>query len=235
VFDHLVTNNLHCVSSDFNLLISEKPQVTAECHEKLSEMMFETLESKSVYSLEQSVLALVGIGGLSGLVFDSGESFSNFVFVYDAFSIPRAVVRSPLCGRFLSSEIVHLIAEREGAAVRPVEHGRCIKERCCCVALYHQTEALRHETFSSVLLPDRARSASRASRSSIRRFAPRRGGVHQNVLNSVVKSDTGIRQDLYKSILVCGGRRWSTASRSASRRMSSRSPPVDADPPLRAP
>ena len=106
--------------------------------------MFETFEVKNMYVAIQAEMSLYSAGRTTGLAVDSGDGVTQFVPVFDGFSIPSAVEKMEIAGRVLTDYMEKLMVS--GCGWYPPMGGadkeivRDIKEKVCYVAQNYEQE-----------------------------------------------------------------------------------------------
>ena len=71
--------------------------------------MFETFKFQNVYVALQAVMSLYATGRTTGLVVDCGDGVSNTIPVFEGYSIPHAVGKMEIAGRFLNDWMKKLL------------------------------------------------------------------------------------------------------------------------------
>ena len=79
--------------------------------EKLCEIVFEKLNFKNVFFSRSSTLTAFAVGRTTGVVLDSGNSFTTATIVHDGYSFVNTCKRNSYAGMALSSEIDKYITE----------------------------------------------------------------------------------------------------------------------------
>ncbi len=90
IWEHVFTNELRVHPSQYNVMLTEPPMNPRENRQKMAEIMFEYFKVSSLYIAIQPVLSLYSAGKFTGIAVDSGERFTNFVPIYDGYSLPHA-------------------------------------------------------------------------------------------------------------------------------------------------
>lgn len=113
LFEQLVE---HCYSKCLNTDPTQHPVLFTEPsfnerskREQLVELMFEKFNVPAFYLCNNAVLAAFSCGRSSGIVVDSGATHTTVVPVVDGFALPRAILKSPLGGDFISRQCAQFI------------------------------------------------------------------------------------------------------------------------------
>jgi len=101
------------------------PVLMSECswnararRERLVELMFEKYNVPAMFLCKNAVLSSFANGRSTGLVLDSGATYTTAVPVYDGYVQTKAIVKTPLAGDFVSMEC-RKILEAEGIDLSP--------------------------------------------------------------------------------------------------------------------
>jgi len=104
VWHHTYFNELRVDPKDLSgTLLTEAPRCPKKNREKMMQVMFETFESRNIYIAIQAVMSLYSAGRTTGLVVDSGDGVTHTVPVFEGFSLPHAVEKMEIAGRFLTN------------------------------------------------------------------------------------------------------------------------------------
>jgi len=217
VWSHIYST-LSIMSEEHNVLLTEAPFTTRQMKERAAEVFFETFNAPALCYALQPVLALYATGNNTGVVLSSGDGVTYSVPIYEGYSIPHAMGRVDLAGRDVT-EHLQLQLRKSGyhfTTSAEFEMLRQMKELTCYVAHAPamEEELARKGTFdvethklpdgtAIALGPERFRAADVL-------FNPAAIGsecdpIQEVLTNSIRKSDTDIRRDLYASIHLAGG------------------------------
>ncbi|KAM9995484.1 hypothetical protein ACTFIY_001669 [Dictyostelium cf. discoideum] len=197
IWHHTFYNELGVSPVEHPVLLTEPPLNPKENREKMTQIMFETFDTPSMYVANQAVLSLYSTGRTTGIVMDSGDGVSHAVPVYDGNALPEEIIPFDLAA-----------AEREIV--------RDIKEKLSYVALDFEAE-MQTAASSSALeksyeLPDgqiitigneRFLCPEALFRPSL--LGMKYSSIHETIYNSIMKCGIDIRRDLYGNIVLSGG------------------------------
>ena len=94
------------------MLLTETSLNPKEDREKVTEIMFDTFNVPYLYLHVQAVLALLASGRTTGVVFDSGESISHVVPIFESYAIPHATIKIPIGGRIITDYLRKILSQR---------------------------------------------------------------------------------------------------------------------------
>jgi actin len=218
VWYHTFYTELKVAPEDHNVLITEAPLNPKSNREKITQIMFEHFNTPGMYIAIQAVMSLYSTGKTTGIVMDSGDGVSHFVPIYEGYAFPQAIFRLDLAGRDLTEFLQRILTERGLNLTSSSEKDivRDIKERLCYVSLDYDHELKESVKSSSVEaqypMPDGEviTIGNERFRCSEALFKPslinkEMLGVHEQVYNSIMKSEMDIRAELYSNIILSGG------------------------------
>ena len=155
------------------------------------------------------MLSLYVSGRTTGLVLASGDGVTHSVPIYEGYALNHAISRMDLAGRDLTEYLAKLLTERGYSFTTPAEMEivRDIKEKCCFVRC--EQDSLNDEIKYEMHNGKQITIGSERHRCTEAMFDPsligsELNGVHQQVYDSIMKSDSDIRCDLFGNIVLSG-------------------------------
>lgn len=219
IWNHTFYAELRVTPDEHPIMLTEAPLNPKINREKMTQIMFETFSVPAMYVAIQATMSLYSAGRTTGLVCDAGDGVTHTVPIYEGFSIPHAVQRIELAGRDLTAFMVKLLTERGHSFTSSAEREivRDIKEKTSFIALDFDAamkeaqESSKHEM--NYELPDGRviTVGSERFRCPELLFKPLELGgkeldsIQDLTFRSIQESDTDVRRELYKNIILSGG------------------------------
>ena len=200
---------------DVFAVITESPMQPKKYREKTMEMLFELFNLEGVYLASKSLLSLYSTGSTTGCVVDSGHGVSYACPIYEGYCSPHTITKLDIGGRHLDEYLNKKLfdAGYEFPTAFELEDLSKIKEMLCYVYFAGKYKENKQEAdFKTYKLPDDSIVRLSTERYQIPEimFDPKligldQPGLHQNVFQSIMKSNTEIRAEMFKNIVLAGG------------------------------
>lgn len=200
------------------VLLTEAPLNPPEMRGKTAEIFFEKFSSPAIYIQIQALLSLYATGRTTGVVLDSGEGVTSAVPIYEGFALTHAIERSNIAGQDVT-EYLRLLLRKAGnnfVSSAELETVKNIKEKTCYVV--YNIEKRENDAKEDIepdvpyTLPDGTSIEIEAEqyRAPEVLFNPtiigkEDIGIHQVLVNALLKSDREMRRKLSPNIRLVGG------------------------------
>lgn len=216
-------DNLNVNSEEHAVLLTEAPLNPYAHRQQAAEIFFEKFNVPALYVAVQAILSLYASGRTTGVVLDCGDGVTQAVPVYEGLAIKSGITRMDIAGRDVTAQL-QLLLRRAGRTLvtsAEMEVVRQIKEQCCVVALNaaasEEAAAAGGKGSSSsgvhqYQLPDGSyvEVGPESFRAPEILFQPgiigsEYRGVHDCLVNSIMKCDLDVRRGLFSQIVLSGG------------------------------
>ena len=214
ILEHIFTNKLKVDPRKSNILFPEAANNLKENRQKLIEFMFETFEIAGFYLSSQAFLTLCTEGSTTGMVLGSGEGVTQFVPIYEGYTIPQAIIRLNLGGGDVNNYLEKIIFKEGEHPSIPEQKRRSIikdiKEKACYVALNIDEELKSVKPFEYVL-PDKTKILIKEERIKAPEMlfklsmVGKADGIGEVCFNAFQKCDIDTKKELYNNIILSGG------------------------------
>lgn len=205
------------------MLLTEAPLNPRANRDTAAQILFETFNVPALYTSIQAVLSLYASGRTTGIVLDAGDGVSHAVPVYEGFAIPNSIRRIDVAGRDVTEELQRLLRKSGNVFHTSAEKEivKSIKEKVSYVALDPRKEEKEWMNASSrggeskaveYVLPDgkKLKIGPERFRAAEILFEPELiglewPGLHQIVVDSIIRTDMDLRKALFGNIVLSGG------------------------------
>lgn len=205
---------LKVASEQQAVLLTDAPLNPKANREKLTEIMFEKFQTPAMCVQMDAVLGLYAANKRrTGVVLDAGGGLMTAVPIHEGHPNLRAITRFGLAGRDLTSYLSKIMEEGK-YNVTDRDLVEDIKQKLGYVALDFdkEMEADTKSVEKSYELPDgtAVKIGKERFRCAEPLFQPSlidadQQGIAEGIHTSILKSDAGIRKDLYSNIVLSGG------------------------------
>jgi actin-related protein len=195
------------IPSEHPVLLTEPVMNSNKSREKSAEIMFEKFNVHKFYISLEGILALTASGRKTGVVLDSGDGITQVIPIYNGNVISDGISRLELAGRDLNEYLKKQLAEKNISCCLKI--AKEFKEKLCFTTIDFKNEFLNEKCFK---LPDGywVTIGTDGFKCPELLFKPSLGGIescgiHESLINSLIKCHEIIRQELYSNIVLCGG------------------------------
>ncbi|XP_067660694.1 actin-1-like [Haliotis asinina] len=201
------------------LLLTEAVGCPFETRQRLSQILFESMDVPALYWGHNPVLALHSYNLKTGLVVDSGYDSTSVIPINNGTMVNEAINVLELAGKGLSNYLEHLLEKRyySFSSWAQKYQAEQMKETLCYVSLdvhdeFKKLSTESNNTEKTFKMKDGTVIALRKERFVCPEalFAPNLIGLnghplHKLIQNAVSKSDEDVRPLLYSNIILSGG------------------------------
>ena len=198
-----------------SVLLTEATLVSKSDREKMTEIMFETFSTPSIFLADQSILSLYACGLMDGVVVQSGYGLTQVVTSNKGNPVPNTSCKLNLAGQKLDEYLSKLLEEQNLKALGS-DTIKDIKEKLCYVALDYDAEMQKGDSVKQVYkLPDGQEVGIGQPRftcpealfrpSLVKNSSPGFSSLINEAI-SKCSSETGVdASTFYKNIVIAGG------------------------------
>ena len=214
ILENIFTNKLKVDPRKSNILFPESANNPKEKRERLIEFMFEKFEIAGFYLSSQAFLTLCTEGSTTGMVVGSGEGVTQFVPIYEGYTIPQAIIRMNLGGGDVNNYLEKLIfKEGEHPSISSQKKRsivKSIKEKACYIAL-NLDEELKSVKPYEFELPDKTKILIKEERIKAPEalfklsMIGKNDGIGEVCFKAFQKCDIDTKKELYNNIILSGG------------------------------
>ncbi|KAL8605222.1 hypothetical protein ACOMHN_031163 [Nucella lapillus] len=201
-----------------SVLMSDRPLIPKPHREQMTERMMETFQVPRFYVQSQGVQCMLASGRGIAVVLDCGEGATTVMPIEEMTIRPHAILKGVVTGADLTADLQTSLMQRgyDVMGEDRLEAVREVKESLCYVAEDYDREVNAARDTSCLekrhRLPDGQLITLNEERIRVPEalFRPhlvgRCGqGVHQLVINSIMKCDIDSRCNMYVNIIPAGG------------------------------
>ena len=211
---HVFNNELLVDPVEHNIMLTEAAMRPKNNRENMAKLMFETFNVPGLYIALSPSLTLYSAGKFTGFAVELGDGVSQFVQIIDGYPKENTIISIDLGGRDLTEFMWRLLNYGGHIFFSNSYHKeivKTIKEKLCYVALDFEEELKSIEPYDYEL-PDDTHIVVKAERLKCPEalFNPgwigkEGNGIGKICFDSIEKSKSDIRKDLYNCIVLSGG------------------------------
>ena len=220
IWHHSFYNELRITPHEHPVILTEAPLNPKANRERMTQIMFETFGTASLYVILRATLSLYASGRSSGLVVNSGYNVTNFVPIVDGYCLPHAITKVDLAGYDITYYMLKLIRERGyyfswNNYTEELQICRELKEKYAYVAIDFDAEMKTNKSIKSnqsYEFPDGNTLAfgNERFRCTEVLFQPslagkQAQGIHDATFNAIMTCDKDKRQEMCSNIVLSGG------------------------------
>ena len=199
-----------------SILFTEPINSDISYREKIAEIFFEEYYVQKLFIIKPSILTLLSEGKYTGTVVELDHDISNFIPIFDLYTLPHAIIKSDLSRDTILNYMGELISKDYCFRGNDKSFEKVIQNivgNYCYVSLDYENE-LYHVDAERYTLPDNRDIYIKNQRIECPEilFNPKINNKNKNkdegivycLNNSIVKCDKDIQAELYSNIVLTG-------------------------------
>ncbi|XP_055087327.1 actin-like isoform X2 [Periophthalmus magnuspinnatus] len=112
IWHHIFNNELRVSPEEHPVLLTETPSNSMSNREKMTQLMFETFHTPSLFVGMQAALSLYHTCRTTGVAVDCGDGATHVVPVFEGFALPHAISRLNVSGGDLTDSLRDMLSLR---------------------------------------------------------------------------------------------------------------------------
>ena len=221
IWQFMFNEELHVISENHPVLLSDVPLNPNTNREKMCEIMFEAFNAPLFSVSLAGILSVYASGRGSAIILDVGHEVSHVLAIYEGYTFKHAMDRVNIGGNDLTDYLLQMLNDERGHSFtnnNDKEIVRDIKETLCYTEMDFEQKMQCTEHNNSVNLekiyelPDgrRITVGSERFRCTEPLFQPHLlgrdfPGLHKLLYSSLMKCDIDTRRDLMCNVILSGG------------------------------
>jgi len=214
IWTHTFFNEVRISPEDAPVMITDSDRDPKVNKEKIAQIMFEKMKTPALFLVNPGILSLYASAIITGTAVDCGDCVTLCVPGDQGMADTKAMKKKYFGGRNLTQYLIQLLNEKENRFQTASEqYGvKVIKEETCFVAL-DPKEAEKTTPAHKYILPD----GTDLSLTNERYMCPEsifhpqvafgkvEEGLHEFVMNSIMKCEESMRAPLLANVVLAGG------------------------------
>lgn len=105
-------------ASTTGAVVTEPPLVSQSMREKMTEVVFETIECPAFFLMNQSAAALYSVARTSGVVVSCGDGLTTALPITEGFCCSHALYHSDFAGRDLTTDLMEIVFGKDKGSLK---------------------------------------------------------------------------------------------------------------------
>jgi actin, other eukaryote len=136
IWEHILFKDLGAYKNQFQVLLSDNPNIKKQNRSQLAEIFFEKLAADSISIMNGACLSLFSTGKTSGLVVEIGEGATHTVPIFEGYALQHAALTNDIAGQDITLSVIDSLAAQGKHISREMyDYGRDIKEKMCSIPM----------------------------------------------------------------------------------------------------